>query len=202
MTFPLFYFGPISYFAVLTQTKKISFELQENFPKQTYRNRCYIYGANGKLRLGIPIEHDGTRKFKDLKVSKDFNWQKEHFRSIESAYRSSPYFEYYEDEILPIFDRKLEFLWDINLMTLELINQKLNLNLDYCLTEQYDKLPEKNDFRNQFSPKTPVNPSLFPTYMQVFEEKFDFLPDLSILDLLCNEGPHAATYLKNLSYNI
>ncbi|HUH35366.1 MAG TPA: WbqC family protein [Moheibacter sp.] len=198
MTFPLFYFGPVSYFAALNQAKDFSFERQENFPKQTYRNRCYIHGANGKLRLGIPIVHDGTRKFKDLKVSKDFNWQKEHFKSIESAYRSSPYFEYYEDEIRPIFDQKLAFLWDINWMTFELINQKLKLNLNVQFTEHYLEVPMEEDFRTQFNPKIHPDQNLFPKYSQVFEEKFDFLPDLSILDLLCNEGPHSATYLENL----
>src|SRR5690606_30225146 len=97
MIFPAFYFGPISYFAQLIQQDEIQLEAFENYPKQTYRNRCFIQGANGKLRLVIPISHDGVRTFKDIKVSEDYPWRKEHLKSLESAYRSSPYYEYYED---------------------------------------------------------------------------------------------------------
>lgn len=198
MIFPAFYFGPISYFAQLIQHDEIQLEAFENYPKQTYRNRCFIQGANGKLRLVIPISHDGVRTFKDIKVSEDYPWRKEHLKSLESAYRSSPYYEYYEDDLLPIFDKKNKFLLDINLMTFDFINSKLKLDLKYSLTENYIQVSSDNDFRNQFNSKVKPNPEDFPPYIQVFEEKQNFLPDLSIIDLLCNEGPNSTTYLKQL----
>jgi hypothetical protein len=197
MIFPAFYFGPLSYFAELIQADKIQIEAFENFPKQTYRNRCYILGANGKLRLAIPTKHNGARIMKDLQVSDEFNWQKEHYKSLESAYKSSPYFEYYEDDLIPIFESKEKFLLDFNLKTLEFIQSKLKLDFTMELTESYADHPSEQDFRNQFSAKKPSEYEMEP-YMQVFDEKFDFEPDLSILDLLCNEGPKSATYLSKI----
>lgn len=197
MIFPLFYFGPISYFAKLIQTPDHVFEIHENFPKQTYRNRCYVLGANGKLRLGVPTQHNGMRLVKDIQISYDSQWQKEHIKSIISAYKSSPYFEFYEDELIPILEKKEKFLIDLNLNTLDFINQKLKLNLNLNCTESYQKIEGELDWRNEFDAK--VEPSgNFPAYMQVFDDKFEFMPDLSILDLLCNEGPKSTTYLQEL----
>ncbi len=198
MIFPAFYFGPVSYFSELIQAENYQLEAHENFPKQTYRNRCYIQGANGKLRLAIPIKHNGARKLKDIQVANDYNWQKEHFKSLVSAYKSSPYFEFYEDDLAPIFDQKEKFLLDLNLKTLEFISSKLKLDLKFDLTEKYDMIDESSDYRNRFNAKSePEND--FPKYFQVFDEKFDFMPDLSILDLLCNEGPKSTTYLQRLT---
>lgn len=198
MIFPIFYFGPISYFAQMVQTKEFELEAYEHFPKQTYRNRCYIQGANGKLRLAIPIKHDGSRTMKDIQIADDFNWQKEHLKSLISAYKSSPYFEYYEDDLNPIFEKKEKFLLDLNLKTIDFIQSKLKLDFQFKLSETYKDYPTEKDFRDHFNAKSEPDSSLFPTYMQVFDEKFDFMPDLSILDLLCNEGPKSATYLHNL----
>lgn len=198
MIFPAFYFGPVSYFAELLKTSEYRFEAYEHFPKQTYRNRCYIQGANGKLRLAIPTQHNGARVMKDIQVSDDYNWQKEHYKSLVSAYKSSPYFEFYEDDLLPIFEKKEKFLLDLNLKTIEFIASKLKLEIELNLTDQYEFVDESIDFRNRFNAKTrPVGN--FPEYFQVFDDKFDFMPDLSILDLLCNEGPKSATYLQELS---
>ncbi|MGB6082639.1 WbqC family protein [Moheibacter sp.] len=198
MIFPAFYFGPVSYFAELLKADEYRFEANENFPKQTYRNRCYIQGANGKLRLAIPTQHNGARVMKDIQVSDDHNWQKEHFKSLVSAYKSSPYFEFYEDDLLPIFEKKEKFLLELNLKTIEFIASKLKLEIELNLTDQYEFVDESIDFRNRFNAKTePVGN--FPEYFQVFDDKFDFMPDLSILDLLCNEGPKSATYLQELS---
>lgn len=199
MIFPIFYFGPISYFAQMTQAVEFELEAYEHFPKQSYRNRCYIQGANSKLRLAIPIKHDGGRAMKDIRVSDDYNWQKEHLKSLISAYKSSPYFEYYEDDLSPIFEKKEKFLMDLNLKSIDFIQSKLKLDFQFKLSEAYENHPAEKDFRNHFNAKSEPDPSLFPTYMQVFEERFDFMPDLSILDLLCNEGPNSATYLHNLS---
>lgn len=198
MIFPAFYFSPISYFAALIGAESYQLEAHENFPKQTYRNRCYIQGANGKLRLGIPTSHDGVRAMKDIRISYEFNWQKEHLKSMVSAYKSSPYFEYYEDDLAPIFEVKEEFLLDLNLKTMDFISSKLKLDLKLNLTESYEIVSPELDFRNQFSSKLePIGN--FPEYFQVFDDKFDFMPDLSILDLLFNEGPKSKDYLINLS---
>ena len=115
-----------------------------------------------------------------------------------SAYKSSPYFEYYEDEIVGIFERKEKFLLDLNFKTLDFINTKLNLNVNLEeRTESYQTADENLNFRNRFDAKSKT-PIEMPEYMQVFDEKFGFMPDLSILDLLCNEGPKSATYLNML----
>lgn len=200
MIFPVFYFGPISYFAALVQAESFQLEAYEHFPKQTFRNRCYIQGANGKLRLAIPTKHNGARVFKDIQISDEYNWQKEHFKSLVSAYKSSPYFEYYEDDLAPIFESKEKYLLDLNLKTMEFIASKLKLDLTYNLTETYEIVSEELDFRNQFSAKKEPTGN-FPEYFQVFDEKFEFMPDLSILDLICNEGPKASTYISNLIQN-
>jgi len=197
MIFPAFYFGPVSYFGKLIRAENFKLEAYEHFPKQTYRNRCYIQGANGKLRLAIPTKHNGARMMKEILVSDDYNWQKEHFKSLVSAYKSSPYFEYYEDDLALVFEQKEKFLLDLNLKTLEFISSKLKLDLKFGLTEKYELTDEALDFRNRFNAKTEPE-GTFPEYMQVFSEKFGFMPDLSILDLLCNEGPKSATYLNEL----
>lgn len=198
MIFPLFYFGPISYFSKLTDAVDFRFEINENFRKQTYRNRCYIQGANGKLRLAIPIEHDGSRQMKDIKMSGGSNWRKEHFKSLVSAYKSSPYFEFYEDDLAPVYLKNQKFLVDFNISTLEFVYGKLKLNLNIELTDEYIGPFGDGDFRNEFNSKTEPDPKKFPEYTQVFSERFEFMPDLSMLDLLFNKGPAAADYLKNL----
>lgn len=196
-TFAAFYFGPIDYYAEMVKSQSLNIEVCENFQKQTYRNRMNILGANGKLMLNIPTLHDGTRLFKDLQPSYEYDWQKEHIKSLKSAYQSSPYFEYYEDDIIPILEKKEKFLLDLNLKTIEFINQKLNLDLEIKKTESYQIIDKEFDFRNQFSAKKPAQYEL-TEYAQVFDDKFEFVSDLSILDLLFSEGPSAVVYLKNL----
>ena len=196
-TFAAFYFGPIDYYAEMVKSQSLNIEVCENFQKQTYRNRMNILGANGKLMLNIPTLHDGTRLFKDLQPSYEYDWQKEHIKSLKSAYQSSPYFEYYEDDIIPILEKKENFLLDLNLKTIEFINQKLNLDLEIKQTESYQIIDKEFDFRNQFSAKKPAQYEL-TEYAQVFDDKFEFVSDLSILDLLFSEGPSAVVYLKNL----
>ena len=196
-TFAAFYFGPIDYYAEMVKSQSLNIEVCENFQKQTYRNRMNILGANGKLMLNIPTLHDGTRIFKDLQPSYEYDWQKEHIKSLKSAYQSSPYFEYYEDDIIPILEKKEKFLLDLNLKTIEFMNQKLNLDLEIKQTESYQIIDKEFDFRNQFSAKKPAQYEL-TEYAQVFDDKFEFVSDLSILDLLFSEGPSAVVYLKNL----
>lgn len=196
-TFAAFYFGPIDYYAEMVKSQNLNIEVCENFQKQTYRNRCNILGANGKLMLNIPTLHNGKKTFADLQPSYEHDWQKEHFRSIKSAYHGSPYFEYYEHELAPFYEKKEKYLLDFNLKTIDFINQKLRLDLEISTTETYEIIDAEHDFRNQFSAKKPAQYNL-PEYIQVFDDKFGFTSDLSIIDLLFSEGPSAAIYLKNL----
>jgi hypothetical protein len=110
------YFPSVSHYAVMLQADTITFEVEDNFQKQTNRNRMYIYSANGIQLLNIPIKHskDIHQKFKDIKIEHAFGWQKQHFKSLEAAYRTSPYFEYFEDDIRPVFEKHHEFMLDLN----------------------------------------------------------------------------------------
>ena len=194
-TFSLFYCPPIRFFADWISQKGKVIDIHENYQKQTYRNRCHILSPNGVQKLIIPIEHNGTRVMKDLKISYAEDWQKEHFKSLEAAYRRSPYFEFYEDSLCPVFlEKKYKYLIDLNFNILEQLLILLQLNNDFSISESYVE-SEENDFRNAYNAKTKVN---LPEYTQVFSEKMEFQSDLSILDLLFNEGPQSILYLKQL----
>lgn len=191
------YFPSISHYATLIQAEKVVFEMEDNFQKQTNRNRMYIYSPNGIQLLNIPIKHCSTNnKYKDTKIEPDFNWQKQHFKSLEAAYRTSPFFEYFEDDIAPIFQKKHTFLLDLNLEVFELVNQCLGISISPEKTiEYFHEVNDVNDFRflaNGKKDQTQCEP-----YTQVFGEKHGFLNNLSIVDLLFNEGRYALDYLKN-----
>lgn len=190
---------PASWFSLfIAEDNAVELEQFENFPKQTYRNRANIYGANGKLSLIIPINHTGRRTLKDIEISYRENWQKLHFKSIKTAYQSSPYFEFYEDQLAKIFEGQVKFLLDLNLRTLEVINTLLKTQKVYHLTEEYVKNPSATDLRQEFSAKDGSAYQCAP-YHQVFTDKYGFLEDLSIVDIICNLGPETLTYLKNIT---
>lgn len=198
---PIFYLPPISWFSVfLTPENEIIFEQYENFPKQTYRNRTNIYGANGKLSLIIPMNHDGTRVLKNIKVSTREKWKKLHWKSIKTAYQTTPYFEYYEDELEKIFTFSSNSLLEFNLHALQIIQKILKTEKKYTLSTEYFKEPDAVDYRNRFSAKE-NNSVLLEEYFQSFSDKYGFISDLSILDLICNKGPEAVTYIKNVEEN-
>jgi len=191
------YFPSVSTFAAMAQASEIVLETEDNFQKQTNRNRMYIYSPNGIQLLNIPVKHtkEAHQKTKDIKLETAFDWQKQHFKSLEAAYRSSPFFEYFEDDIMPIFEKKHTFLMDLNLQSMEIASKCLGLNLSYSKTEEYFKeIKDANDYRHFANGKKDF--SEFEPYPQVFEEKNGFLNNLSILDLLFNEGRHALDYLK------
>lgn len=195
---PVFYMPPISWFSVfLNPENEIIFEQFENFPKQTYRNRTNIYGANGKLSLIIPINHNGKREMKDIEISYREDWRNLHWKSIKTAYQSSPYFEYYEDKFRKIYDLKEKFLLDFNLKGLEVIQQILKTEKAQSLNEEYIKNPESINFREKFSAKLPSEFQM-EEYYQTFSDKLGFLEDLSVLDLICNKGPESLTYIKSI----
>lgn len=198
---PIFYLPPISWFSVfLDPENEITFEQFENFPKQTYRNRAVIYGANGKLPLIIPIKHTGKRELKDIEISFVEDWQKLHWKSIKTAYQSTPYFEYYEDKLKTIFEGKVDSLIDFNLKALKIILNILKAEKEFTLTEEYFKAPEQENYREKFSAKSESEVA-FSEYYQSFSDKHGFLKDLSILDLICNIGPESLTYIKNIKIN-
>ncbi|MGV6845070.1 MAG: WbqC family protein [Lutibacter sp.] len=192
------YFAPIAQYVAIAKYDQILFEIEDNFVKQTYRNRCYIEAANGKLLLNVPIQHNkGTKtKTKNIKIDYKENWQKQHLKSLESAYKSSPFFEFYIDDLLPIFYKKETFLIDLTLKTNQLISDALELNKAFELTHFFDPQPKIADYRKLIDLK-PNLPFSFNRYIQVFEQNHRFIPNLSILDLLFNEGPNAVNYLKN-----
>lgn len=195
---PVFYLPPVSWFSeFLNAENEIIFEQFENFPKQTYRNRTNIYGANGKLSLIIPINHNGSRIFKDIEISYREDWQKLHWKSIKTAYQSSPYFEYYEDKLIKLYESRSKFLLDFNLKSIEIVQNIFKTEKAYSLNNEYVKFPEEVNFRENFSAKNPSEYEM-NEYYQTFSDKMGFLKDLSILDLICNKGPESVTYLKEI----
>lgn len=172
-------------------------EVCETYHKQTYRNRCRVMTANGVENLSVPvIKVNGNHTMtKDVMVSYKEHWQQIHRRCLESAYKAAPYFEHYYDFIKPLFETRFERLIDLNDAALQAVFKMLKVKREIVHTTDYIKTVE-NDFRDSFSPKATPDPTRFPSYYQVFSTKFPFAPDLSILDLLFNEGPNGITLLK------
>ena len=191
------YFPSISTFVAIAQSDLVSFEMDDNFQKQTNRNRMYIYSPNGIQLLNIPIKHSKTahQKTKEVKLETAFDWQKQHFKSLEAAYRTSPFFEYFEDDISPIFQKKHTFLMDLNMETIAIVSKCIGIEFDYNETDEYfHTVTDKIDLRNLINGKKDT--SVFEPFTQVFGEKYGYLNNLSILDLLFNEGRYALDYLK------
>ena len=191
------YFPSISHFEAIAKANIITFEVEDNFQKQTNRNRMYIYSPNGIQLLNVPVKHNKERhqRIKEVKIENDFDWQKQHFKSLEAAYRTSPFFEYFEDDILPIFQKKHNYLMDLNMETMAIVSKCLRLEFDYDeTTEYFHEVTDKVDHRNLINGKKDT--SIFEPYTQVFGDKHGYLNNLSILDLLFNEGRYALEYLK------
>ena len=189
------YLAPISYYAILLQYPNCSIEIHEHFIKQSIRNRCDIYSANGILRLSIPKERKGSSKkiIGKLKISYKQNWQKQHWNAIESAYNSSPFFEYYKDELKPFFEEKEEYLVNFNSKLQNIIISMLNEENTIKNTTEYLDKGDFSDLRNYTWELKKQK-----EYDQVFMEKQGFISNLSILDLLFNIGPESADYLHNI----
>jgi hypothetical protein len=190
------YFPTVSCFAAMIRAEKIIFEKHEHYVKQTFRNRTMIYSANGIQQLIIPVEHANLYRIPihEVRIANDSNWHKIHWRSLESAYRKSPYFEYFESELKTSFEKPAENLFDFNLELTGKIFSMLRIPFTAEFTSAYEKLPENiSDFRNSFAPDK-INPGL-PSYQQVFSDRHNFISDLSVLDLLFNKGMDAKEYL-------
>jgi hypothetical protein len=190
------YFSSIHQYSLMLKEESILFEVHDNYQKQSYRNRCYISGPNGKQLLSIPIKYDsseGRTKSKDIKVENDFPWQNQHFKALKVAYRSSPFFELLEEEISPIFTKKYEYLYDVNIDTLDFILDTLEISIPIKETSSYS-VDYQNDYREVAHKKfQPIEPN--KQYTQMFDKKNGFIKNLSILDLLFMEGPNTISFL-------
>lgn len=195
--FPLFYLPPIHYFTALKQSQgEILLEIHEHFPKQTYRNRASIHSPNGKLDLIVPVERGAEvhRPIKDVRIIYEFNWQRIHWLSLQTSYRSSAFFEFYEDDFAPFYEKKWDFLIDYNQELFTLISRLLKLDFSYTPTTEYKIVATELDFRKTIHPKKNLLISASP-YYQVFEDRNGFIEKLSIVDLLFNQGPHTRNHI-------
>ena len=231
------YFGPIQWYQKLNRYDECLIERHESFIKQTYRNRMLIPTTNGPLALTIPTNHNTSLAMKDIRISDHANWRHVHWNALLSAYGESPFFEYYQDDIRPFYEKKYEFLFDFNMEITEKMIELLDIRPKISITNEYiqngelkvksieseelkvkseefnglanHKVQSSNlkvqskevqsivDFREAIRPKKPLPDAEFESrrYYQVYEQKFGFQPNMSILDLLFNEGNEAIFYL-------
>ena len=230
------YFGPIQWYQKLNRYDECLIERHESFIKQTYRNRMIIPTTNGPLSLTIPTNHNTSLAMKDIRISDHANWRHVHWNALLSAYGESPFFEYYQDDIRPFFEKKYEFLFDFNMETTQKMIELLDIRPKISITEEYIQSKELKgeseeqdgeseeqkgeseafdsianhkvqsskfkvqsivDFRDAIRPKKPLPDAEFAPqrYYQVYEQKYGFQPNMSILDLLFNEGNEAIFYL-------
>ena len=199
LVLPALYLPPISYFRVIqASTAPILLERYEHYPKQTYRTRTSIYAANGKLDLIVPVRkgNNGHTQMKDVRINYEADWQRLHWMSLQTAYRSSAYFEYYEADFAKFYSEKYELLFDYNAAQLELLLRLLKIARQVGYTDSYgEHYAAAVDFRQSIHPKKESPIGVNKAYYQVFENKYGFIADLSIVDLLFNHGPNSKAYL-------
>ena len=199
------YFGPIQWYQKLYRADEAWIEQHEHFIKQTYRSRCIIATTQGTQTLSIPIEHPtsnvqrstfNVQRIRDIRISDHGNWRHLHWNALQSAYGESPFFEYYEDDLRPFFEKRWTFLFDFNEAIREKLCELLDISPVVRFTEKYVS-DHPSDYREAINPKHPApDPDFQPRrYYQVYEAKHGFLPNLSIVDLLFNMGPESVFYL-------
>ncbi len=201
---PSAYFPPISYFAYLLSPKvsRITIEAKEHFVKQSIRSRCTVADPHGRLTLYVPKEKTGNRSVMDqVRTVEDAHWRRTHWRSLADSYRSSPYFEYYEDDFQPFFSEPENRIFHIGQSSIHKVCELLRVPLQVEWTTEFYEGSDALDLRNAWNNKDyrehpPV--AHLPRYIQVFEDRNEFLPDLSILDLLFCKGPKSLDYLREL----
>ncbi len=194
------YFGPVQWYQKLNRYDRCLIECHDHYIKQTYRNRCTIATTQGMQTLSVPIErYDGLKcAMRDIRVSDHGNWRHLHWNALMSAYGESPFFEYYADDIRPFFEKRWEFLFDFNMEITFKMCELIDIRPTISTTDTYvADTAGMHDFRDTIRPKHPLPDEQFvPTpYYQVYRQKHGFLPNLSVLDLLFNEGNEAVFYL-------
>ena len=197
--FPTSYLPDIQYIALFLQQKAPKIELFETYQKQTCRTRCNIMTANGLQTLTVPIvKTNGNHTMtKDIAISYKEPWQQIHQRSLEAAYRKTPYFEYYFPYLEKAFTTRFDRLIDLNECCLKFILKTLKFNKEIVYTEDFEPISYANDYRVSLSKWSPEK-TRFPKYYQVFEDRQPFVSNLSVIDLIFNEGPEAVNYLESL----
>lgn len=199
------YLAPVEYYSKLFHYDKVMIEAFDNYVKQTYRNRCFLGGANDRLSLSMPIEKTGGEKCltRDIRLSDHGNWRHQHWYAIQSTYNNTPFFEYYEDYFAPFYEKKYDFLFDLNESMREMICGLLEINPNVEYTSEFIAAAdmEGKDFRELIHPKKDyltADPEYRDIpYYQVFAQKFGFRPNLSIVDLLFNMGPESILILRD-----
>ena len=192
------YLAPVAYYMQICANSKIVIENHCNYIKQTYRNRCIIASANGLQTLSIPVEKSATKCLtKDIRIAEHGNWRHLHWNAIKSAYNSTPFFEYYEDDLIGFFEKKYDFLFDFNESLRLKLFELLDIEPDVVYSSEYktDFLANEVDCRELIHPKKEFMENSFKPYYQVFESRFGFQPNLSIIDLLFNMGPESVLFL-------
>lgn len=193
------YFGPVQWYQKLYRSDEVQIERYESFLKQTYRNRCLIATTQGVQALTVPVEHHNCQFIRDLRISDHGNWRHLHWNALQSAYGESPFFEYYQDDIRPFFEKRWTFLFDFNEEIREKMCELIDIQPNVSSTSEFvaQHTDSIKDYRNVITPKHPVPDSDFVSkpYYQVYQQKNGFLPNLSILDLLFNMGPESIFYL-------
>lgn len=195
------YLPTITTMAAMVQSQQLILEIKDNYQKQSYRNRTYINTANGRLGLTIPVKHSKStahKKTANALIENNFLWQRQHWRSIQIAYRSSPFFEYYEDELAVLYTKEYRELQQFNLFAIELLLEMLGVDKAFDLTKTYENPTEYTDLRALASAKRKDSQVVIPEYDQVFGETNEFNAQVSVIDLLFNEGPNAANHLQNV----
>ena len=197
------YMPPLHYFALIAAAPAAIVEKHETYLKQSYRNRCEIYTANGKLALTIPVEkiNGNHTQIDEIEISTQSKWQVLHWRALRTAYANSPFFLYYADDLAPFYQRKFNNLFDFNLVIIQELLALMGIDKSISFTTAFDKAPhDVHDFRYSISPKVSPVQFRFEPYYQVFGEKHGFIPALSILDLLFNMGPEAGQVLQGMRF--
>lgn len=199
------YLPPVQYYTKLLQCGSGTAYIEgcDSYTKQTYRNRCVIADANGPLALTIPTEKSAPGKclMRDIRISDHGNWRHQHWNALEAAYRHTPFFQYYEDDFRPFYEKRISFLYDFNMQLTQLVSNLIGLEVTLKPTDEYlHTADDITDFRSQITPRIPweTDASFHPApYYQVFKEKHGFIPNLSIIDLLFNMGPESIIILNN-----
>jgi len=196
------YFPNILSFSLAACTE-VHWEVWDNYQKQTYRNRCLICTDQGEHRLTVPIKHvggeEGRQLYRDVELDHSMPWQRQHWRGLQTAYRSSPYFEYFEHEFVELFKKQHSHLLDMNFEIMEVLAGLIGFELPQSRTEKYKpELPRVEDARCLVSAKNEMDFEIEP-YHQVFAERHGFIANVSVLDLIFNLGPESLAYLKRLA---